>query len=243
MMITYADFLKTVAENEGRKLPTVGGNTDFYASLSPTGIRLVIGEKGTSPVIHAEKIQDYLGIYNGSGSFHTPDYTATGRHSVYVLGIIKLWWEKEVAAKARNEELMAAARVETADMDLNTELDAAEEFSAVEGAWRVRLHVHRERSGALPREAKEAFARAHGGGLFCEVCGFDFEKAYGEDGQGYMEAHHRVPLRDLAPGTRRVTKVSDLAMVCANCHRMLHRGNPWPTVEELRGRLRMKAFL
>jgi 5-methylcytosine-specific restriction protein A len=28
--------------------------------------------------------------------------------------------------------------------------------------------------------------------------------------------------------------LSDLALVCSNCHSMLHRGNPWPSVDELR---------
>ena len=50
----------------------------------------------------------------------------------------------------------------------------------------------------------------------------------------YIEAHHTTPPRDFTGSAE--TKVSDLAMVCANCHRMLHRGNPWPTLGELRQR-------
>jgi len=140
MTITYSDFLGTVAENEGKKLRTIGGNTDFHAFKSPTGVRLVIG-KGSSPVINAAKIQEYLDIFNSLQSFHTPDYNENRRHSVYVLGIIKLW-EQSVLLKAQIEKVMA----ETADMDLNLDLDEAEEFSTLEGGWRVRLHVYRERS-------------------------------------------------------------------------------------------------
>ena len=43
----------------------------------------------------------------------------------------------------------------------------------------------------------------------------------GDLGKGYIEAHHTRPVAKLVTGER--TKVSDLALVCANCHRMLHR--------------------
>ncbi len=29
------------------------------------------------------------------------------------------------------------------------------------------------------------------------------------------------------------TKPEDITMVCANCHRMLHRKRPWLTIDEL----------
>ena len=54
-----------------------------------------------------------------------------------------------------------------------------------------------------------------------EVCNFDFGATYGEMGAGYMEAHHIRPVSTLTVGQR--TKASDLALVCANCHRVLHR--------------------
>jgi hypothetical protein len=67
--------------------------------------------------------------------------------------------------------------------------------------------------------------------LLCEVCRFDFHQFYGSRGEGYAECHHRVPLGtgDLP----RKTRIADLAIVCANCHRMLHQ-QPSLTVEELR---------
>ncbi|MDP6032209.1 MAG: HNH endonuclease [Alphaproteobacteria bacterium] len=30
------------------------------------------------------------------------------------------------------------------------------------------------------------------------------------------------------------TKLSDLVLLCSNCHRMVHRKRPWLTVRELR---------
>jgi predicted HNH restriction endonuclease len=66
------------------------------------------------------------------------------------------------------------------------------------------------------------------------ICGFDFEKKYGELGKGYIEVHHIKPLSDLNEEVV-VNPVTDLICVCSNCHRMLHRfRNYMVSVEELR---------
>jgi hypothetical protein len=73
-------------------------------------------------------------------------------------------------------------------------------------------------------------------GLSCEACDFDFENRYGDLGKDYIECHHVNPLgtRD-EPTTR--TQVRDVRMLCANCHRMVHRKRPPLPVEELRAGL------
>ena len=69
--------------------------------------------------------------------------------------------------------------------------------------------------------------------LKCEVCGFDFKKAYGKLGAGYIEVHHKKPVSE---GVRMTDLNNDLAMLCSNCHRMIHRGRDHMiTVEELKG--------
>ncbi|WP_436850737.1 HNH endonuclease [Streptomyces avermitilis] len=68
--------------------------------------------------------------------------------------------------------------------------------------------------------------------MACEACGFDFEEVYGDRGAGYVECHHVGPLHEAGEGR---TKLSDLALICANCHLMIHRRAPWPTPEALRG--------
>lgn len=92
-------------------------------------------------------------------------------------------------------------------------------------------HVKRERSAALVRRKKAWFLQNHGH-LFCEACGFDYEAAYGSLlGAGFMECHHLLPLACLPPGSS--TRLEDLALVCSNCHRMLHRARPWVAREML----------
>jgi predicted HNH restriction endonuclease len=53
------------------------------------------------------------------------------------------------------------------------------------------------------------------------ACGYDFEATYGIIGQGFAEVHHVVPLADA--GTRETDPRTDLSVLCANCHRMVHR--------------------
>jgi 5-methylcytosine-specific restriction protein A len=69
------------------------------------------------------------------------------------------------------------------------------------------------------------------GPLACEACGLDFAAVYGELGDGFIECHHTVPL---ALGSVRKTSLADLALVCSNCHRMLHRSTEPLAVEALR---------
>jgi 5-methylcytosine-specific restriction protein A len=108
------------------------------------------------------------------------------------------------------------------------ELD--EDFSAPEGRLLLRRHRTRERNKALRKKKIDSVLRS-GGTLACEACGFDFEEVYGERGARYIECHHVVPLHEAGEGT---TKLSDLALICANCHRMIHRRAPWPTPAELK---------
>ena len=104
------------------------------------------------------------------------------------------------------------------------------QVSAEEGKELLRLHRLRERNPRLIRHKKQEAIRTTGK-LVCEACDFDFAETYGELGQGFAECHHRVPLSSHAGP--RITDLSELAIVCANCHRMLHR-RPWRTVEKLR---------
>jgi len=100
-----------------------------------------------------------------------------------------------------------------------------------EGQLLTRLHLNRERNRELV-ERKRQQTLATTGRLACEVCSFDFAQVYGGLGKGFAECHHIVPLSEL-PGTR-MTPLTDLAIVCANCHRMLHRARPVLTILELR---------
>lgn len=106
-----------------------------------------------------------------------------------------------------------------------------EESCFAEGAEAYRVHRTRERDPNLANRAKRKRLKETGA-LKCEVCDFDFATEYGELGSGYIEAHHTTPVSQLT-GNRR-TKVSELALVCSNCHRMLHRSKPLLDIPGLR---------
>ena len=108
--------------------------------------------------------------------------------------------------------------------------DPAAAPAFAEGAEKYRMHLIRERNGSLVQTAKE-LRKEFDPGLHCEVCGFSYVEKYGERGEGFIEAHHKVPISKLTRKTK--TKIEDLALLCASCHRMIHR-EPLMSVEQLR---------
>ncbi len=102
-------------------------------------------------------------------------------------------------------------------------------FTEARRQMKVHRRVETARSSALITAAKRLFKTLHKR-LYCEVCGFDFQQKYGERGTDYIEAHHKIPISMLT-GSVKLT-VEDIAIVCSNCHRMLHR-QPWITLEDL----------
>jgi HNH endonuclease len=106
------------------------------------------------------------------------------------------------------------------DVDITTSVKG-------EGRRRLVSHLIRERDPKIVA-AKKKSAKS----LACEVCGFDSEDVYGIR---YCEVHHLKPLSELAEGTK--TTLNDLAIVCANCHRIIHSQFPPIEIETLRAQL------
>ena len=106
---------------------------------------------------------------------------------------------------------------------------------AIEGEPRLVTHVRRERDRGLV-EAKKEQALARTGRLRCEACGFDFRESYPGLGIDFCEVHHNRPLGE--SNSPRVNRLEDLTLLCSNCHRMIHRANELPSVEDFRRLLR-----
>jgi hypothetical protein len=116
---------------------------------------------------------------------------------------------------------------------LHAEVEA-DESAFPEGRAVFSRHRRLERDSAIAKHAKDRRLERDGE-LVCDVCGFSFKKKYGHVGAGFIEAHHTVPVSELKG--HRKTRVDEFALVCSNCHRMLHRWRPWLSVTELRQRL------
>ncbi|MBM7616315.1 HNH endonuclease [Alkaliphilus hydrothermalis] len=101
----------------------------------------------------------------------------------------------------------------------------------IEGREKIRYHKTKERKPQLMREAKRLFKEKNER-IYCEGCGFDFYKTYGILGEDYIEGHHIKEINSLTEETEMVPE--DIAMVCSNCHSMIHRSNPSLTIEQLK---------
>ena len=84
-----------------------------------------------------------------------------------------------------------------------------------EGGKRVFVSVGRERDSTLRKNALAIH------GYNCMACGFNYEEYYGEIGKGFIEVHHVEPLASV--GETETNPRTDLVVLCANCHRMVHR--------------------
>ena len=132
-----------------------------------------------------------------------------------------------LARKKFRQEFQIIDRRITGKITIVSEDD---ESAYPEGKERYSQHRSYERDPKLAKKAKTTRLESTGE-LQCDVCSFNFSVTYGELGQGYIEAHHTVPVANLCG--KRKTKLSEIALVCSNCHRMLHRGKTLLSIEEL----------
>jgi 5-methylcytosine-specific restriction protein A len=96
--------------------------------------------------------------------------------------------------------------------------DATKASSSLVELRRYKMHRRIERN---PRAAKEA-KKYHG--IRCQGCNIQFNERYGKLGEGFIEAHHLRPISSLEEGMAVSYDVEkDFAVLCPNCHRMIHR--------------------
>jgi hypothetical protein len=126
--------------------------------------------------------------------------------------------------RLRNSVLVADSDASPSlnDVDIHT-------VTATEGRRRLVLHLQRERNQTIVRNKKKLAVS-----LDCEICKFSFG-CYGSVASDYCEAHHLLPLDEVEHTTQ--TRMEDLAILCANCHRVVHLRNPPYKLDEVRSML------
>ncbi|MDF7775913.1 DUF3578 domain-containing protein [Sphingomonas sp. AOB5] len=188
---------------------------DFQSRIEPSTAGLILGE-----INLASYDKFTLGSYYDAGAICSIFYPATNipsddqlsadlRHMMGVYGELV----------ARDERLYTHADPEEDEVKLG-----------VEDARRLREHKRIERNRGLAHRAK----RHHG--YACKACGFDFEKVYGALGHQFIEAHHLVPLSNLRGQELSLSPERDFTVLCANCHRMIHKTDLVGDVAEFRSR-------
>lgn len=76
-------------------------------------------------------------------------------------------------------------------------------------------------------------------GCHCNICGFDFQKMYGDLGKDYIEVHHITSIGELTTsiGYEGTDPAKDLIPLCSNCHSMIHRKSPPYNPDEIKKKL------
>ncbi len=171
-------------------------------------------------------------VYMKLGNFLRLDPSYSGKGLVAGSKLDVAVWNEFANERERLKDTARAIRsfgTVAAHHELGPLLPEEGQEGVLEGSVLMRAHRQRERNSGIVRK-KKALAMSSGC-MRCEVCDFDYAERYGSLGRGFIECHHTVPLFRLAPG--QVTRLADLSLVCANCHRVLHR-KPGLTVSELR---------
>ena len=106
-----------------------------------------------------------------------------------------------------------------------------EKMAGVEGRLLTRTHVYRERDHTFAKHVRAHYTALAGGPVRCHACGNVPTDAYGPAGDSCLELHHKTPIAQLQPDS--VTVVDDMALVCANCHRVIHSKTPCFTMDEI----------
>lgn len=140
------------------------------------------------------------------------------------IGQSNIWF----ADKVESQELVRKVQELIKSGSTSTLPDVDQSKSIIEGNPRLVAHLRRERNAAIVNQKKAAVLR-ESGKLCCEVCGFDFKEVYGDIGDGFCEVHHIQPLHKSDGNVK--TELNDLAIICSNCHRIIHRMEPMPKVD------------
>jgi len=123
-------------------------------------------------------------------------------------------------SRARLHAWAETVRAELLQADVGT-VGPDEGAEYREGRITSAVHRRRERNLTAVRRKKEA-VKASSGELRCEVCGFAFDGQFERADAGLIECHHlKADVHEMGPDGA-TTRLEDLALVCANCHRVLH---------------------
>lgn len=141
---------------------------------------------------------------------------ATGKGLQNVSVMDKAVWAELGTQPKLVTQLAAQIKAQSSALSKMPNVEEADEVFW-EGRTATALHKKRERSRSVRNSLLSA--RKKKGALKCDACGCMSSAPSGVE-DAIFEAHHLTPLADTGPTH---TRVSDMALVCANCHRVWHR--------------------
>jgi 5-methylcytosine-specific restriction protein A len=205
-------------------------------------------EENDPRVVAASALLNRLPIHPQAGTpgFRTPDavvlrmanyrsydplstakgMTNAGRRAEHI-------WQRYADDPATVRELVASIRrIDSGAERALVRVPEPDEHDVIEGRLIYRMHRQRERDARL-RDRKLRQIKVNGDTPSCSVCGLVPDSIFGSGSEAVLECHH---LRPLQLGAR-TTRLSDVALVCANCHKALHAKGLLVSIEDLRGLL------
>ncbi len=210
------------------------GNPNWTREETLLALDLYLSLKGAIPSPRASEVKTLSDLlrslpYHAEAakqpSFRNPDgvgfklmnirQVATGRGLGNVSSMDRQIWAEFGHRPEEARRIAAAIKSGITTAGSEQLPDVEQELS--EGRLLTALHVRRERN---PKVRRMLLDDRRQKGFRCEICGLarsDLEESLQE---AMFEAHHLVPL---AEAGERKTKLADLALLCACCHRLIHR--------------------
>lgn len=230
LILALAQYLKHEGRDLGDRHPEIVELSEFLNQLGAVlGVRG--GAKFRNPNGVAMKLMNFRR--------HDPHFKNAGKAGLKSGNKLEQpVWHEFAGNPQRLAQVVASIRATVGAYRGRSELAGEDELEiteAPEGKVLTRLHRFRERSGKLVQQAK-ANALKRWGRLSCAGCTFDFGGAYGPESAHIIDCHHTKPVSTLATDGGK-THISDLVLLCANCHRVVHSRRPWLSIPELKTRI------
>ena len=198
----YFDLVDGVWADVRTRLPNPFTTQDFQRRL-----------EDDEPAIWAEFVERWGPGGKGSGNFYSPanvlnNYLKDKTRNGILLDNRFVPSSKGWGSTVVNQWQFVSAAV----------LPASEEdWEFAEGKQKWRSHLFRERDAGVRRRLLHDRATT---GICCDICGATGDHLPEEARHAMFEAHHAS--EPMSVGERK-TKKQDMALLCACCHRLLHR--------------------
>lgn len=210
------------------------GNPNWTRDETILALDLFLQLDGNVPSPKSKEIKDLSDIlrslpYHAAAAkqptFRNPDgvgfklmnirQVATGKGLGNVSSMDRLIWAEFGGRKDEVRRIAAAIKAGITIAGSERLPDIEEELP--EGRLLTALHIRRERN---PKVRKMLLDARRTGGFRCEICDFSRSDLASSMQEAIFEVHHLVPL---AQAGQRTTRLGDLALLCACCHRLIHR--------------------
>ncbi|WP_047454266.1 HNH endonuclease [Rhizobium rhizogenes] len=225
------------------------GNPNWNRDETILALDLYLQLRGQVPSLKSEEIKElsallrslpYHAVAAKQLTFRNPDgvgfklinirQVATGRGLGNVSNMDRQIWAEFGERPDAVRRIAAAIKAGVATVSSEELPEVDQELP--EGRLLTALHIRRERN---PKVRKLLLDDRQQFGLRCEVCDLSRPDLDVSMQEAMFEVHHLVPL---AEAEERKTKLADLALLCACCHRLLHRAmiikSGWMSIADTR---------